>query len=135
MHKEPCDVKLQNIAIFAVVTGTAADEMVNAPYRIMSSLPNPTGETVIDEYLFKFGVEFVNQQVMNHPVPEVRREDLPLDRPSHYEGHKTSRLIAGRIHVLVKFLEISLIIHLKGHGIAGTALLETTRFISGIKIG
>lgn len=59
--------------------------MINAGNRILSSLANPAGIAIVYKSAINLLIKFLDYQMMNDAISEVRSKDLSLHRSAYYE--------------------------------------------------
>lgn len=128
-HKIPLNIKFKNVAIFGIVAGTGANEVVNTPYTIMCSFPYTATVTVIDKRLFKNGRYVLIYKMVNYPVPEIGSKNLPLYRFVNYKTDATAGFVVAVHYFIGKSKQIGFKMLFKCKRIYGVAFV-----FPGIKI-
>jgi len=129
MHKKALNIQLEYITIPTVVMGTGAYKTTQPLNSEVSPFAFTAGIAVINELLFKYRVQFIDDQVMHHPIPKIGGEDFPGYRSVNDKSHRAPRLIAPVIDLTPKIIEFRFAIYLKGKRVDGVPFILTARIV------
>ena len=87
------------------------------------------GMAVTDELLFKEGVQFVDDEVMDNSVPEIRREDFALYRLVDDERDGSARLIGAVVDFFAQCYQVAFIIDFEGKRAGGASLMLAAGYV------
>jgi hypothetical protein len=92
------------------------------------------GIGVVDEDRLPDALEVLDQQVVHHPVPEIRGGDLAQLGLGGKKADRTAGAIAARHQRLLQIDQVALLLGLEAQGVGGVALIAPAAVILPIEV-
>ena len=112
----------------------ASNVSFQAIYGGMGAFTGTAGVGIVNKGLLPMFLDFTNEEVMHHPVPEIGSEDLAGLGAEIDKADRASGAIASRVQLIFEFEQVFGLVHLEAQGVQGAALAAAAVQICPVQV-